>query len=626
MFDLEMPDGAYFSLSGLIRDDAGGQTRALLMRNRLFAEYTTIRPTVLTFDSGPVYPEVRKALRRAGQLVPGMRLLNLHEDLRIADLSGEPVVDARLDDISGYQQTTEIHPDGTLYRIRYVDRVTQTLQLTDYYRADGSRYLRAAETESMRKSIGYLLLNQDEQPVRSYRAVRELYRFWIRWIAPPDQRIFIISDSRFTLAHVVPFRSPRFHVMHLMHNVHTAMPRTWNAPFAPSYGPLLDGIRHLDGLVTLSNWQREDVIKRYGRTDNLFVVPNPVDIPARQDPPPPRRRKHFVAVSRLEHQKRLEDAVRIFARVLKQVPDATFDIYGSGVQRSLLQREIDDLGVGHAVRLRGYDPNARNELWTATGFVMTSRYEGYPLASLESMSHGCPVISYDIKYGPRDQISDGVDGFLIKEGDLDGFAERIVELCDSPGTVDRMSSAAYEKAGRHDYRAFLADWCRVLNTVVDQKNSRVDITGVKLSDERIEYQRAVPGVPTIIRRRVTPNAGRPRPFTVSGRLDISITGNKNRLAGARLELHAICDTTAAMAPVPVTFTRKGSVIRFDATVDPRSVFEALGPDSLNARLRLIFVCANFSWRKNLGRSAARPGPYEVSFGADNRVLLSHRTE
>ena len=145
------------------------------------------------------------------------------------------------------------------------------------------------------------------------------------------------------------------------------------------------------------------MIERYGETNNLFVVPNPVDLPEPPENPPPRERARFAVVSRLERQKRLDHAVRAFALVLEQEPEARLDIYGLGNLRVPLQQLIDDLGVGHAVKLCGHDVHARETLLTATAFLMTSRFEGYPLASLESRSRGCPVVSYDIKYGPREQ-------------------------------------------------------------------------------------------------------------------------------------------------------------------------------------------------------------------------------
>ncbi len=103
--------------------------------------------------------------------------------------------------------------------------------------------------------------------------------------------------------------------------------------------------------------------------------------------------------------------------MLKEEPEARLDIYGDGSTRGVVEAEITKLGLEKSVILHGFDPRARDTLWTATGFLMTSRFEGYPLATLEAMSHGCPVISYDIKYGPREQISHGVDGFLVKRGD-----------------------------------------------------------------------------------------------------------------------------------------------------------------------------------------------------------------
>ncbi|SDT42476.1 Glycosyltransferase involved in cell wall bisynthesis [Microlunatus soli] len=616
-----MPQGAYYSLSGVIRADAGGQTRALLMRNRLFAQYTSIRPTVLTVDSQPVYPEVRKALRAAGQLVPGMTMLNLYEDLRVADFTAEPPVGEPLEDLDRFEARPEPHPDGSVYRTRYVHRESKAPQAIDYHRPDGSRYLRIPESDALKQSQGYVLLNENEQPIKRFQKIGELYRFWLHWLTPADQRAFIISDSRFTLAHLVPFKSPRFHVMHLMHNVHTGMPRLWNSKFAPSYGPLLNDVRYIDGLVTLTPTQRQDVIDRFGQTNNLFVVPNPVELPERPSTPPARDPKRFVAVARLETQKRLEDAIRAFARVLKRVPDATFDIYGKGALEDKLQREIDDLGVGHAVRLVGYDPNARNTLWTATGFLMTSRNEGYPLATLESMSHGCPVISYDIKYGPKDQITEGVDGFLVRPGDLDGFADRVVELAENPELAQRMSEASYKKAEKHDYRAFLKDWRAVLTSVVKQKKSRVTITGMKLSETSVEHEIGLGS--KRIRRPVNATSGRPHTFLVGGRLDIEISGDKGGLTASDVVVHAVCDKTAALTRVPVTFSRKGTTVRFEATVDPQQVFDELGPDSTTARLRLTYICNNFSWRADLGREARQPGPYEINFDRTDRLVLGH---
>ena len=61
-----MPEGQYFSLSGIITPACGGQTRALLMRNRLLAQHAGIEPTLLTFDRRPHYPADPRGAARSG--------------------------------------------------------------------------------------------------------------------------------------------------------------------------------------------------------------------------------------------------------------------------------------------------------------------------------------------------------------------------------------------------------------------------------------------------------------------------------------------------------------------------------------------------------------------------------
>ena len=57
--------------------------------------------------------------------------------------------------------------------------------------------------------------------------------------------------------------------------------------------------------------------------------------------------------------------------------------------------------------------------------LLTSLYEGFALVIQESIANGTPVISYDIKYGPRDMIQDGVNGYLVEDGNIDQLAECI---------------------------------------------------------------------------------------------------------------------------------------------------------------------------------------------------------
>jgi len=210
------------------------------------------------------------------------------------------------------------------------------------------------------------------------------------------ERTFVFVDSRHVVPHVVPVRARDVHAVYVMHNLHVLKPYRWDSEVNVAYTRVLRRAAEMDALVTLTERQRDDIAERRGRTSNMFVVPNPVDLPAQPTEPPPRDPHRVTIMARLEPQKRLQDAIAAFARVVQAVPEARLDIFGEGSRREQLQQEIDRLQLGGSVTLRGFDPEAREALWTSSAFVLSSAFEGYPLSTLESMSRGCPLVSYDI--------------------------------------------------------------------------------------------------------------------------------------------------------------------------------------------------------------------------------------
>jgi glycosyltransferase involved in cell wall biosynthesis len=573
-------------------------------------------------------------LRDQGQLVDPMRLLNLFEWHRENDIDQLPTIGEPLPEVTGFDKADEAHPDGSVYVTKYGHSRSRNPLILDFRRRDGSVFARVPADTSMgtTPATDTYLVNSLGQPVGKWPRVGGWRRQWIMSLAEPERPVFIFSDSRYELAHILPMPDERFYVMHLMHNIHLRAPRQWNSPIQPTYLPLFASMEQLDGLVSLTRPQLEDVAARFGATNNLYVVPNPVDLPTRPDPLPAREKQRFAIVTRFETQKRLEDAVRAFALVLKEEPDATLDIYGDGSQRVALEREIADQGVAGSVILRGHDPRARDALWTATGFLMTSRFEGYPLATLESMSHGCPVVSYDIKYGPSQQITHGVDGYLVDAGDLQGMADRIVELIRHPERVARMSEAALDKAAQHDYRAFLKDWRAVLDGVIAAKPHRTTLDAVTLKVSRLGYLRPMrlpaafarlPLLGRLARAQSAAGAWRaPRRLEFAARLTVDGHSPVSTLDSAVVTLDAVGDGAGSVVAIPMRVRRAGTTFQLSATVDLAAVFREMDDAGRSARLRLRLVWENSRWEKTVSRPRRMEPNYEVSFSGKGMILLN----
>jgi len=111
-------------------------------------------------------------------------------------------------------------------------------------------------------------------------------------------------------------------------------------------------------------------------------------------------------------------------------------------QRSRLQSLIAQHGVGGRIELIGVVTGAEKTraFEEAYGFVLPSYAEGLPMALLEAMSYGLPVIVTDVGSVPE-VVTDGIQGFLIKPGDVQALAKCLTRLDRDPGLRERMGAA-----------------------------------------------------------------------------------------------------------------------------------------------------------------------------------------
>ena len=90
--------------------------------------------------------------------------------------------------------------------------------------------------------------------------------------------------------------------------------------------------------------------------------------------------------------------------------------------------------------------------------VLTSIFEPFGLILPEAMSCGLPVVSFDCPYGPADIITNGVDGFLVKNRDVNEFADRVCQLIENRELRVRMGQAAVKSAQRYRADLIMPKW------------------------------------------------------------------------------------------------------------------------------------------------------------------------
>lgn len=595
-----LPSGRYLTAFNQVRTVAGGQTHALLHRTWLFAEECGFPSTILTFDPFPDYAGVEAQLRERGQLHPDVELRNIYDDLRDRSQGHQDLDGRELASLGHLTAVPEHRPDGTLWRTRYDDPNNLQPVSYDYHREDGTPYLRTAplSMDDFRTREDLVqVLSPTGRVQRSFPSVGAWWADWFAGLVESDPEVFLLYDSMMIPPHLAPLVPSRVHQVATMHMSHVYHPRRWNSPQHPPARRSLEQLSHFAAFVILTERQRADVELAYGRRSNLFVLPNP-GRPVEPPSPLPRRDPQvLVVIARLERVKRVDDAIRAFAEVVGRVPEARLDVYGDGRQRAQCQALVDELGLSASVRLLGHCPDARDRLWEASGVLVTSRSEGFPLVTLEALARGCPVVSYDIKYGPREQITDGVDGFLVPAGDIEGAATRVVEMLRSPDLVERMSRAARRKAEKHGHGEFLSDWAKVVQATIDLKPYRTHLSSVEFELGHLRWRPSRGGV-----RRLVSRARPVRAPAVYADTDVDLAGTlrveghspMSGLDSAQLSLSAIHRRSGLVTELPLRFERHGQEFRIGSSFRVADAV-ADGDDAEAAHLRLRLTWQNRSW-------------------------------
>jgi len=569
-----MPEGAYVSVIGGIRPGAGGQTRVLLLRHRLFAEHLGIEVPILTFNPRSDYNRVRQSLHDDGLLLPSSRVLNLHEDLRSRTLSGGGAAAPWPDATPSKEKADR---DGLPWRRTMTPDDGEPW--LEYVRADGSIYLRTP-IEGEGRVEAYLT---DGRVAGSWLSLGGLWCWWTQLVTPSTGHVFVLSDSRFVAQELAEIADKRYFVLHQMHNPHTIGRRHWTSEISPTYAEAMEGLGRLDAVSSLTMRQRDDIARRYGATDNLVVIPNPIELPPVPEPRPTRPAGRIVVIARLHSQKRLDLAVEAFALLVATHPHARLDIYGSGPEREPLERQVERLGLAGTVTLHGHEARAADELWAADLAWLTSAFEGFSLFLLEARARECPVVSFDVPYGPREQITEGVDGVLVPAGDVAALAAATAALLDDRPSLEAMRSPARAGAAAHGHTRFLDDWAEVVRGAIDRKPHRTRIDEVTVLSKRL----TLPG------RRIG--------LTVSARLEVAGDLSDD----ATLVWQAYTDEMPDPLELPATVERHGDIWTIEGRADPAAL-ATLMSQTRPVTLRLLLVSRNSAWRHQLYTGSLTP--------------------
>jgi glycosyltransferase involved in cell wall biosynthesis len=211
--------------------------------------------------------------------------------------------------------------------------------------------------------------------------------------------------------------------------------------------------RRVDLVIAVSAGQTSTWLERGYPAARIVVVPNGVHAPVAPGRKPELRRELglpdsavvALVVARLRFEKRVPDFVRAIRQARGSNPDIVGVIAGDGPDRSAVQAATaGDAGV----HVLGHRDDVPRLLHAADVFVLASDFEALPMAVLEAMAAGLPILATAVG-GIADVVRDGESGLLVAPRDEPAMAAALVALAADPALRERLGSAAARTHREH---------------------------------------------------------------------------------------------------------------------------------------------------------------------------------
>ncbi|HZH96647.1 MAG TPA: glycosyltransferase, partial [Flavisolibacter sp.] len=170
-----------------------------------------------------------------------------------------------------------------------------------------------------------------------------------------------------------------------------------------------------------------------------------------------------LTVGWLTHIKGTDLVPKIAALIFAKHPDWRWRVIGKGIEKESLINEIRQNGLSQNVQIiEPVSPNMEHEYNNAALYVMTSKFECFPMVLLEAMSHGLPVVAFDCPTGPAHIINSGEDGILTEAENVVAIATAVIELIEHEQKRKTMGANARKNIQRFSPEAIYTLWERTL--------------------------------------------------------------------------------------------------------------------------------------------------------------------
>lgn len=242
----------------------------------------------------------------------------------------------------------------------------------------------------------------------------------------------------------------------------------------PSFEPVITfAINNSDAVTAVSESLRQDTIKNFPNVKkDIKVIPNFIclddfkfdNLQCHKKMYAPNGERLLIHVSNFRKVKRVDDVLRVFDRVRKEVPSKLI-LIGDGPERANIEKLCRELNTCDDIKSLGKIVNPEQVLAIADLFLLPSETESFGLAALEAMASRVPVISTNSGGLPEVNVH-GVSGYMSNVGDVEDMAKNAIRILIDDKSLDQFKENAYQQAKQFDIEKILPMYEKLYRDVI----------------------------------------------------------------------------------------------------------------------------------------------------------------